>query len=143
MDIIAKIDRTLLDNELRSIIRFAVFRESDGALFNPTYKIKIDDNYPYSTLGGSFYVIPYDDTNRKFILVSDLHVLEIERFTNSTLSIRSSNCMDPYKWHTFTSYSNPKILSRIHTLYELCVKDSKNYNYEEGTYNYEKYVKQI
>lgn len=36
MDILAKIDRTLLDNELRSIIRFAVFRESDGALFNQT-----------------------------------------------------------------------------------------------------------
>lgn len=143
MDIIAKIDRTLLDNELRSIIRFAVFRESDRALFNPTYKIKIDDNYPYSTLGGSFYAIPYDDTNRKFILVSDLHVLEIERFTNNTLSIRSLNCMDPYKWHTFTSYSNPKIFSRIHTLYELCVKDSKNYNYEEGAYNYEKYVREI
>lgn len=33
MDIISKIDRTLLDNELRSIIRFAVFRESDKALF--------------------------------------------------------------------------------------------------------------
>lgn len=69
MDVIAKIDRTLLDNELRSIIRFAVFRESDRALFNPTYKIKIDDNYPYSTLGGSFYAIPYDDTNRKFKVV--------------------------------------------------------------------------
>lgn len=41
MDIIAKIDRTLLDNELRSIIRFAVFRESDRALFNPTYHISI------------------------------------------------------------------------------------------------------
>ena len=44
MDIIAKIDRTLLGNELRSIIRFAVFRESDRALFNPTYKIKINDS---------------------------------------------------------------------------------------------------
>lgn len=52
MDILAKIDRTLLDSKLRSIIRFAVFRESDKVLFNPAYKIKIDDNYPYSTLGG-------------------------------------------------------------------------------------------
>lgn len=69
MDIIAKIDRTLLDAELRNLVRFLVFRESDKVLFNPTYK--------------------------------------------------------------------------INTLYELCVKDSKNYNYEEGTYNYEKYVKQI
>lgn len=42
MDILAKIDRTLLDSELRSIIRFAVFRESDKALFNPTYKIKME-----------------------------------------------------------------------------------------------------
>lgn len=143
MDVIAKIDRTLLDTELRSIIRFAVFRESDRVLFNPTYKIKIDDNYPYSILGGSFYAIPHDDTNRKFILVSDLHVLEIERFTNNTLSIRSSNCMDPYKWHTFTSYSNPTMFTRINIIYECCLKESKNYNYEEGTYNYEKYVKSL
>lgn len=34
MDILAKIDRTLLDNELRSLVRFLVFRESDKALFN-------------------------------------------------------------------------------------------------------------
>lgn len=143
MDIIAKIDRTLLDNELRNMVRFPVFIESDKALVNATYKIKIDNGYPYFTLGASFHAIPYDDTNRKFILVSDLHILEIERFTNSTLSIRSLNCMDPYKWHTFTSYSNPKIFSRIHALYDLCVKDSKNYKYEEGAYNYEKYVKSL
>lgn len=143
MDTLVKIDRFLLDNELRNIVRFPVFRESDKALFNATYKIKIDNGYPYFTLGASFHAIPHDDTNRKFILVSDLHVLEIERFTNSTLSIRSSNCIDPYKWHTFTSYSNPKIFSRIHTLYEACIKESKNYNYEEGSYNYEKYVKEI
>ena len=143
MDIIAKIDRTLLDNELRSIIRFAVFRESDKALFNPTYKIKIDSTAPYFTIRGSFYAIPHDDTNRNFILVNDAHVMEIELSTNDTFSIRSSNCIDPYKWHTFTSYSNPKIFSRIHTLYELCVKDSKNYRYEEGAYNYEKYVKSL
>lgn len=143
MDVIAKIDRTLLDNELRSLVRFLVFRESDKALFNPAYKIKIDSTAPYFTIRGSFYAIPHDDTNRKFILVNDQHIFEIERFTNSTLSIRSSNCMDPYKWHTFTSYSNPKTFARINTLYELCVKDSKNYNYEEGSYNYEKYVKSL
>ncbi len=143
MDILAKIDRTLLDNELRSIIRFAVFRESDRAIYNPKYKIEIDDSSPYFVIREQWHAISYDDTNRKFIFVSGTHVLEIERFTNSTLSIRSSNCMDPYKWHTFTSYSNPKIFSRIHTLYELCVKDSKNYNYEEGVYNYEKYVREI
>lgn len=143
MDILAKIDRTLLDNELRDILRFHVFRESDRALFNPTYKIKIDNNLLYFTLGISFYAIPHDDTNRKFIMVSDKHVLEIERFTNSTLSIRSANCMDPYKWHTFTSYSNPKMFSRIESLYKACLKESKSYNYEEGAYNYEKYVREI
>lgn len=140
MDIIAKIDRKLLDNELHNIIRFSVFRESDHDLFNPTYKIKIDNNF---TLGISFYTIPYDDTNRKFIVVSDEHVLEIERFTSNTLSIRSSNCVDPYKWHTFTSYSNPKIFSRINAIYKACLKESKSYHYEEGAYNYEKYVKEI
>ena len=88
MDTLVKIDRFLLDNELRNMVRFPVFRESDKALFNATYKIKIDNGYPYFTLGAAFHAIPYDDTNRKFILVSDLHVLEIERFTNSTLSIR-------------------------------------------------------
>ena len=88
-------------------------------------------------------MIPYDDTNRKFILISETHILEIERFTNSTLSIRSANCMDPYKWHTFTAYSNPKTFTRIHTIYEACLKESKNYNYEEGAYNYEKYVKSL
>lgn len=143
MDILAKIDRKLLDNELRSILGFPVFRESDHAMFNPTYKIKIDSNFKYFTLGVSFYAIPYDDTNRKFIVVSDTHVFELERFTHNTLSIRSSNCMDPYKWHTFTPYSNPKIFSRISTLYEACLKESKSYNYEEGSYNYEKYVKEL
>lgn len=132
-----------MDNELRDILRFHVFQESDCALVNPTYKIIIDSNFQYFTLGISFYAIPYDDTNRKFILVNDTHIIEIERFTNSTLSIRSANCMDPYKWHTFTSYSNPKIFSRINMLYKACVKESKNYNYEEGVYNYEKYVKSI
>lgn len=143
MDILAKVDRTLLDNELHNFVRFLVFRESDKALFNPTYKIKIDSSAPYFSMRGSFYAIPYDDTNRKFILISETHVLEIERFTNSTLSIRSSNCMDPYKWHTFTSYSNPKTFARINTIYEACLKESKNYNYEEGAYNYEKYVKSL
>ena len=85
MDILAKIDRKLLDNELRSIIRFAVFRESDNALFNPTYKIKIDSNFKYFTLGVSFYAIPYDDTNRKFIVVSDTHVFELERLIKRIL----------------------------------------------------------
>lgn len=143
MDILAKIDRTLLDSELRNIVRFCMFRDSDRALYNPKYKIKIDDSRPYFIIRGPWYAISYDDTNRKFILVSETHVLEIERFTHSMLSIRSANCMDPYKWHTFTSYSNPKIFSRIHTLYEACLKESKNYNYEEGAYNYDKYVKSI
>lgn len=143
MDIIAKIDRTLLDNELRSLVRFRMHRDSDRAIYNPKYKIEIYDSNPYFIIREPWYAIPYDDTNRKFILVNETHVLEIERFTNSTLSIRSSNCMDPYKWHTFISYSNPKMFARIHTIYEACLKEAKNYNYEEGAYNYEKYVKQI
>lgn len=143
MDIIAKIDRTLLDNELRNMVRFPVFIESDKALVNATYKIKIDNGYPYFTLGASFHAIPYDDTNRKFILVNDTHVMEIELSTNDTFSIRSSNCIDPYKWHAFTSYLDPKTFYRIHVLYEACLKDSKNYHYEEGAYNYEKYVKSL
>lgn len=143
MDILAKIDRTLLDNELRNLVRFRMSRDSDRALFKPTYKIEIDDSRPYFIMREMFYVISYDDTNRKFILISETHVLEIERFTHSTLSIRSSNCMDPYKWHTFTSYSNPKTFARINTIYEACLKESKNYNYEEGAYNYEKYVKSL
>lgn len=143
MDILAEIDKTLLDNELRNIVRFRVFRDSDRALYNPTYKIEIDTNCPIFTLGVSFYAIPYDDTNRKFILVNDAHVMEIELSTNDTFSIRSSNCIDPYKWHAFTSYLDPKTFYRIHVLYEACLKDSKNYHYEEGVYNYEKYVKSL
>lgn len=143
MDVIAKIDRTLLDNELRNLVRFRMSRDSDRALFKPTYKIEIDDSCPYFIIRELFFVVPYDDTNRKFILISETHVLEIERFTNNTLSIRSANCMDPYKWHTFTSYSNPKTFTRIHTIYEACLKEYKNYNYEEGSYNYEKYVKSL
>lgn len=143
MDVIAKIDRTLLDNELRSLVRFHLFRDSDRALYKPKYKIKIDDSNLYFVIREPFYAISYDDTNRKFILVSETHIFEIERFTNSTLSIRSSNCMDPYKWHAFTSYLNPKTFARINAIYEACLKESKIYNYEEGAYNYEKYVKQI
>ena len=143
MDTLAKIDRFLLANELRNLVRFRMYRDSDRAIYNPKYKIEIDDSNPYFIICEPWYAIPYDDTNRKFILVSETHVLEIERFTHSTLSIRSSNCMDTYKWHTFTSYSNPKMFSRIHTLYEACLKESKNYNYEEGSYNYEKYVREI
>ena len=33
MDILAKIDRTLLDNELRNLVRFRMSRDSDRALF--------------------------------------------------------------------------------------------------------------
>lgn len=47
MDIIAKIDRTLLDNELHNLVRFCISRDSDRALFKPTYKIEIDDSCPY------------------------------------------------------------------------------------------------
>lgn len=36
MDIIAKIDRTLLDNELRNLVRFRMSRDSDRDLFKPT-----------------------------------------------------------------------------------------------------------
>lgn len=42
MDVLAKIDRTLLDNELRNLVRFRMSRDSDRALFKPTYKIEID-----------------------------------------------------------------------------------------------------
>ena len=101
MDILAKIDRTLLDNELRNLVRFRMSRDSDRALFKPTYKIEIDDSCPYFIIREIFYVIPYDDTNRKFILISETHALEIERFTHSTLSIRSSNCMDPSLYKLF------------------------------------------
>lgn len=120
MDVIAKIDRTLLDNELRSIIRFTVFRESDRALFNPTYKIKIDNNLLYFTLGISFYAIPHDDTNRKFIIVSDKHVLEIERFTNSTLSIRSVES-------SLYEYEDPSLYKLLSTIVKL-IKDRCNKN---------------
>ena len=47
MDILAKIDRTLLDNELHNLVRFRMSRDSDRALFKPTYKIEIDDSCPY------------------------------------------------------------------------------------------------
>lgn len=79
MDILAKIDRTLLDNELHNLVRFRMSRDSDRALFKPTYKIEIDDSCPYFIMRERFYVIPYDDTNRKFILISETHAWRAAR----------------------------------------------------------------
>lgn len=93
MDVLAKIDRTLLDNELRNMVRFPVFRESDKALFNVTYKIRIDNGYPCFTLGAAFHAIPYDDTNRKFqMMIEKLKpILSISEVVEILSSLRMSS----------------------------------------------------
>ena len=147
MDILKQLDRQLLMTEIYDIVRFNLDVKR-GYGYNPiNTKISLLRKDPHISFRLPVYVIPYDDSNRKFIILNDSRVIEIERITNNTHSIRLSICMDPYKWHTFTSYSNPSMFDRLKAIYNYCIKELsetyKNVNYAEGAYNYEKYVKSI
>lgn len=149
MDILKRLDRQLLKNEIYDVVRFNIDIERGyGYIPNPT-KISLLHKEAHISFKFPVCVIPYtnDNTNGKFIILTDSRVMEIERFTGNTMSIRSSVCMDPYKWHTFTVYSNPGMFKRITQLYIYCMREISgsymNGNYAEGTYNYEKYVKEL
>ena len=124
MDILSRLDRQLLKTELYNIVRFKL--ELDSVFKQPS-KINFSNNIPFVSFELPVFIILYDDTNEKFIILNDFCVIEIERFTNSTISIRSSVCMDPYKWHMFTSYSNDRIFARLKSMYDRCI-ESINHN---------------
>lgn len=142
MDILSRLDRQLLKTELYNIVRFKFDFDS---IFSTNGKINFSNNIPFVSFELPVFIIPYDDTNKKFIILNDFRVIEIERFTNSTINIRSSVCVDPYKWHTFTSYANDRIFARLKAMHEHCIEwTSYDYRkYDEEDYNYEKYVKSM